>query len=49
MNQSSKPIQKMKQRDLEQQLLLSQSWKSNEYMGRKKEKSNIAGKNYHFE
>ena len=39
MNQSTKLIQKLKQRDLERQLLLSQSWKSDNLMGRNREES----------
>ena len=42
MNQSTKLIQKLKQRDQERQLLLSQSWKSDNQMGSNREKSNIA-------
>ena len=42
MNQSTKLIQKLKQRDSERQLLLSHSCKNDNYMGSKREKSNIA-------
>ena len=41
MNQVSKWIQKIKQSDKEQQLLLCKSWKSINYMGNNREKFNI--------
>jgi hypothetical protein len=42
MNQYTKLIQKLKQRDYERQLLLSQNWKNYNEMGSNREKSNIA-------
>ena len=42
MNQSTKLIQKFKQRDYERKLLLLQSWKSDNKMGSNREMSNIA-------
>ena len=42
MNQSTKLKQKLKQRDYERQLLLSQIWESDNKMGSNREKSNIA-------
>ena len=42
MNQCTKLIQKIKQKGYEQQLLLLQSWTSNNLMGSNIEKSNIA-------
>ena len=41
MNHSTKLIQKLKQRDKELQLLLSQSWERDNCMGSNREKSNI--------
>ena len=42
INQSIQPIQKIKQSDYERQLLLSQSWNGNNYMGSNREMSNNA-------